>query len=178
MPNKTRTLSESMIERMAPPKKGIRYEDVWDAKQNGLFVRIGKRTKTFYCYDSKTRTTVKIGPWGADRDSINVNQARERASSLLKNRATESMYLAQTLGYYLDNKYRIERVEKPVREETIKKIKSDFSDWLLRSIQSFTADMLLKKIDQWRNGEHKINTEHHSQRHKKPVKNHRQDLKR
>lgn len=173
MAKTTRTLSDSMLTRAALPSAGKSYYDIWDAKQGGLFVRIGKLTKTFYCYDSRERTTKKIGKWGYERKSLDldVEQAREIVRKTLKNKSVSHIYGKQSLGDYIDNNYRYERLEKPVTESTIKKIKSDFSDWMMTPIASITKEMLLIKIAEWRAGTHTINTAHHTQRSRKPVKN-------
>jgi len=167
-----RKLSDRMIDREPLPSGEKRYKDIWDTSQTGLFVRIGKKKNSFYCYDSKARRSKLIGHFGYSQNEITVDQARDKARDIIRNGTLSNIYADLLLGEYIDQTYQYERsIRKPVSDATINKIKSDFQDWLQMGVSSITKEMLLQKINLWRNGQHKINNEHYTQRHRTAVRN-------
>lgn len=152
-----RALSNHMIKNAQHRDKPY---DIWDSRQNGLFVKVGKTTKTFYCYTS-TRKTLKIDRWGYDNgEGIGIDNARMKARKLLEVNTVYTDVSRMTLSHYLDNRYQADRLSgKPVTDSTIKKIKSAYPDWLDKKLSKITNEMMLEKISQWLAGTHKINTD-------------------
>lgn len=163
-----RILSNRMINNAQHRDKPY---DIWDSRQSGLFVKVGKTTKTFYCYTS-TRKTIKIDRWGYDNgEGIGVDKARIRAQEILQLNTVYTDVSRMTLLHYLDNRYQADRLSsRPVTDLTIKKIKSAYPDWLDKKLLKITNEMMLKKVSQWLSGTHKINTDdiRHKNRTAKP----------
>lgn len=170
----TYTLSENMINKATRPTDKP-YKDLWDKKQTGLFIRITKTKKVFYCYDGRARKTTKIADWGViNANGLGVETARMRAREIISHSAPITDVGRMTLGQYLDRAYVDDRNAlkmRPVRPLTIKKIKGNFPDWLDLPIKRITNRMLLDKVSLWRAGEHTIDTSHPSQRHRTPKPN-------
>ncbi|ART81719.1 hypothetical protein CBP31_03000 [Oceanisphaera profunda] len=136
--------------RALPPPEEDRY-DVYDTKSPGLFIRVGKRSKVFYLLRGSDR--IKIGNF---RDFHHINgpvfEARRAASDILLDlRPSSSHVPSMALGDYLDKHYAAERKghRRPLRPQTIKSLKSFFSDWLSIPIHRINSDLLSKKITEW-----------------------------
>ncbi|MDG1286703.1 MAG: integrase family protein [Rickettsiales bacterium] len=148
----TKNLTKDIISKL-PNESGIQVV-VWDSKVQGLHIKVGKNSKTFFFRKRlKGRyVSIKLGRF----PEISVEIARKSARAkhfemqegknpkdrlqMTKLQATE---LTTALDTYLANRIKNEKLKHP------KEFRATFyrhlSDWMSKPVSIITADMVLKR---------------------------------
>jgi integrase len=130
--------------------------DHWDEKESGLLLRVGKKTKTFYAYLTKSdgkRGMLKIGSFSTAGKGFNYEEARHEFRQLKNSKADRRTgFSSITLQTYLDTQYKTDRklMGEPVREKSIADIRHYYAHALntrCRDLSDADVDKFLENFD-------------------------------
>lgn len=139
------TLSDSAILRLAPAKKGMRYE-VKDAVTPGLILRVGSLKKTFYLYVKVAGCQVRIRL--GDFTVLTTDQARVAASRELLALTTDGparSRKALTLKDAFDEYLSVRSLRQDSIDSYKKIVRLYLSDFMPLPIADVTPTMCLER---------------------------------
>lgn len=132
--------------------------DVFDTKLPGYHIRIGKQAVSFrltYRNKAGKQQVITIGRLGV----LTPEQAREQATAMLgavalgqdpqqeKKAEKEQAILLQqqTLGYFLEQHYRVYQSRKKSGSQTVQMLENHFKGWFNKPMQSFSRS----QVESW-----------------------------